>query len=404
MMRHQLCVPLVALGLLVPWRVQGLGVRIPDQDPFAVARGNAFVATADNPSAIYYNPAGITQLEKNAVQAGVYAITLQSTYTSAATGRKTDSDREFQGVPQIYYAHSFDALPVSAGLGLYAPYGLSLNWPDDTGFRTLAKDGSILYLSLNPVAAWRILPTLSVAAGLTLNYSEAKLSQGTPAPLVGELKFKGDDTDVGFNLGLLWQPDPKLSFGASYRSPTTLDYSGHTNLVITAPFGLSSSGSAKASFHFPRNAIGGVSYRPTTNWNFEVDIDWTDWDSLNSIYLKPGSGPAQPLPFGNWRSSFLYEVGVTRYFQNGFHLSGGYIFSENSVPDTSFNPAVPDSDRHIFGLGVGGRYKQLHWDAAYQFAWGPSRTINNPAPAYAAANGSYEFFSHALTVSLGYTF
>ena len=111
-----------------------------------------------------------------------------------------------------------------------------------------------------------------------------------------------------------------------------------------------------------------------------------------------------PLPF-NWRSSFFYELGVTRYLENGFHVSGGYIYSENSVPDASFNPAVPDSDRHIFGLGVGQRCKQFHWDAAYQFAWGPSRTINNPPAAYnAAANGSYEFFSHALSLTLGYTF
>lgn len=36
------------------------GFRLADQDAFATARGEAFVATADNPSAVYYNPAGIT--------------------------------------------------------------------------------------------------------------------------------------------------------------------------------------------------------------------------------------------------------------------------------------------------------------------------------------------------------
>lgn len=402
-MSHQLGLTVVALALLLPWRAHGLGVRIADQDPFATARGNAFVATADNPSAIYYNPAGITQLDGLNVSAGVYAITLGSTYT-APGGAKSDTKEEFAGLPQVYGAYSLGNLPLTVGAGLYSPYGLALEWPDSTGFSALAKEGRIAYLTFNPVIAWKILPTLSVAAGATVNYSETKLSR-TPAPFVGEFKFKGNDTDVGFNLGLLWQPDPKLSFGASYRSPTTLDYSGHTNLVITAPFGLSNSGSAKASFHFPRNVIGGVSYRPTTNWNFEVDIDWTDWDSLNTVYLKSSSGAVVlPLPF-NWRSSFFYELGVTRYLENGFHVSGGYIYSENSVPDASFNPAVPDSDRHIFGLGVGQRCKQFHWDAAYQFAWGPSRTINNPPAAYnAAANGSYEFFSHALSLTLGYTF
>ena len=402
-MRPYLYAPVSALSLLISVQMHGLGIRIPDQDPFAIARGNAFVATADNPSAVYYNPAGITQLEGLNASAGVYAITLGSTFT-APGGAKFDTKDEFDGLPQVYGTYSLGNLPLTVGAGIYSPYGLGLEWPDSTGFSALAREGRITYLTFNPVIAWKILPTLSIAAGPTLNYSEAKLSRA-PAPFVGEFKFKGDDTDVGFNLGLLWQPDPKLSFGASYRSPTTLDYSGHTNLVITAPFGLSNSGSAKASFHFPRNVIGGLSYRPTTNWNFEVDVDWTDWDSLNTVYLKSSSGTvAQPLPF-NWRSSFLYEVGVTRYLGDGFQVSGGYIYSESSVPEWSFNPAVPDSDRHIFSLGVGKRYKKFHCDAAYQFAWGPSRNISNPSTAYnAAANGSYEFFSHAITVSLGYTF
>ncbi|MCX6925129.1 MAG: hypothetical protein NT154_18235 [Verrucomicrobia bacterium] len=43
---------------------------MPNQDAFAIGRGNAFVATADNPSAIYYNPAGITQLQEQNIHAG----------------------------------------------------------------------------------------------------------------------------------------------------------------------------------------------------------------------------------------------------------------------------------------------------------------------------------------------
>jgi long-chain fatty acid transport protein len=39
-----------------------LGLRVPEQDTRAMSRANAFVATADNPSAVYYNPAGISML------------------------------------------------------------------------------------------------------------------------------------------------------------------------------------------------------------------------------------------------------------------------------------------------------------------------------------------------------
>ena len=71
----------------------------------------------------------------------------------------------------------------------------------------------------------------------------------------------------------------------------------------------------------------------------------------------------------------MVSLGATRYFGNGWRVSGGYMYSENSVPNNTFNPLVPDSDRHIFSVGVGKKYKQFSWDAAYQLAWGPSRTV-----------------------------
>src|SRR5262245_21242200 len=198
---------MLVLASFAPGCLFGLGIRIADQDPLATARGNAFAATADNPSAIYYNPAGITQLEGHTASLGGYGITLQSTYRSSTN--EVSTEREFQVAPQVYYAFSSRSLPLSFGLGMYSPYGLRLEWPEDTGFRTLAKEGQITYLTFNPVVAWRIVPALSVAAGLTANWSEATLKRGLGLVPTDELKFKGDDTDVGFNAGIYWQPHPK---------------------------------------------------------------------------------------------------------------------------------------------------------------------------------------------------
>src|SRR5439155_26256764 len=136
-MSHQLGLTVVALALLLPWRAHGLGVRIADQDPFATARGNAFAATADNPSAIYYNPAGITQLHGQNANFSLYPIYLNSHYTSPA-GSEVDTKDEIQAIPRLYYTYSFQHLPLSLGLGIYTPYGLGLDWPDNSRFRTLA--------------------------------------------------------------------------------------------------------------------------------------------------------------------------------------------------------------------------------------------------------------------------
>ncbi|MBU6401093.1 MAG: outer membrane protein transport protein [Verrucomicrobia bacterium] len=378
-------------AVMAPASALALGIRIPDQDPAATARGNAFTATADDPAAIYYNPAGITQLSGSQVQVGTYAVWLDSRYT--AGGAAFDTTDRIQAVPQIYYTYSPPSIPLSFGLGFYSPYGLSLQWPDNTPFRTVGTQGELTYLTLNPVVAWRVNSQLSIAAGPTLNYSEADLRKGLFLP-GDQFRFKGDDTAAGYNVGLRWQPLAQWAFGATYRSETTLDYRGTSQAIPYAP-----PGNASARFAFPQDVTVGLSFRPTPNWNLEFDVDWTDWSRLQTVTINQAVPAA--IPF-NWRSSFMYEWGVTRSFANGYSLSAGYMFSQNSVPAQDFTPLVPDSDRHIFSAGIGRKYRHLGWEAAYQFAYGPPRTVVSPGNP--AANGTYRFLSHALTVSLGYSF
>src|SRR6184192_1221667 len=94
-----------AFGMLLaawlPLTAGAVGFRMPNQDPEGIARGNAEAATADNPSAIYYNPAGITQLEGFQVRAGLYVISADSKFTSASGGNY-ETDASLQGVPQLY--------------------------------------------------------------------------------------------------------------------------------------------------------------------------------------------------------------------------------------------------------------------------------------------------------------
>src|ERR1051325_430163 len=99
--RHKVCqwqylfAASAILGL--PSTSWALGVRVPNQDAEATARGNAFVATANNPSAIYYNPAGITQLPGLNAQLGGHVISINSTYKSPS-GTEANSQFEVQGV------------------------------------------------------------------------------------------------------------------------------------------------------------------------------------------------------------------------------------------------------------------------------------------------------------------
>lgn len=396
----------VSVMVLAGAELFGAGFRLPDQDAFATARGEAFVATADNPSAIYYNPAGITQLEGHNFRAGVYTIGLMPTYTSPSGG-SYDNEDVWHAVPSIFYAYTPKKLPLSFGLGVYSPYGLGVEWPQDTGFRSVVMEGSMSYMTLNPVVAWKIIPSLSVAAGPTFNYGKLDLRQGLlPVPGKDYFQFEGDGTDVGFNLGVRWQPIEQLAFGVSYRSQTTLDFDGNTTMFPGATmfpgYGYMA---ASAQVPYPQNLIMGVSYRPTPDWNFEFNADYTDWSRLDSVTVQQSLAVPPLLMY--WDPCFYYEFGATRYLKNGWRVSAGYIFNENAMPTKTYSPLIADMDRHFFSLGVGHQGKHWSFDVAYQFGWGPTRTVEGSTPSMftgQSPDGDYEFVSHAVAVTVGLKF
>jgi long-chain fatty acid transport protein len=388
---------------MVTWST---GFRLPDQDAVATARGEAFAATADNPSAIYYNPGGVGYLDGHQVRLGLYGLNLQVEYEG-----QFENDRDLHGIPQFFYTYGPEKLPLAFGLGVYSPYGLSAEWPEDTGFRTVGTEGSLRYWTFNPVVAWRVVPSLSIAAGLTVNYASTELEQGlSPIPGNDYFRFEGDGTDLGFNAGVLWQPHPKLSFGAAYRSATEVEFEGTADTVVINPVppflpAMNVQLDARAAFQFPQNVVLGVSYRPTPDWNFEFNADWTDWNQLNSLVVVQEGGPTAETLF-NWESSWYYEVGATRRLGEHWRVSAGYIFNENSVPDATYTPLVADLDRHFVSLGGGYTGERWSVDLAYQFGYGPEREVVGSAlsPAGQSADGTYKFLSHALFLSLGVRF
>jgi long-chain fatty acid transport protein len=376
-----------------PSPVFGLGIAVPDQDAFATARGNAFVATANDPAAIFYNPAGISQLDGANVSLGAYGLVYGDRYTGPAGS--LDSKTQWAALPQFFSTFSLSNYHLTFGLGAYCPYGLRNDWPNNAPFLAAGQTGQISYMTTAAMVAWQIAPTLSLAAGPTFNYSAVELKE---FPGFAN-QFNGRATAAGYTAGLLFHPAQQHYFGITYRSATEMNYNGHATVPI---FPFTATTAASADFHFPATLAVGYSYRPTPKWNFEGDVNWTDWSTLKNVPLVP-LPPADSLTF-DWSPSWMLDLGVTRYLGNDWRLSGGYMFSGNSVPDAHFNPLVPDSDRHLFSLGVGKKCGRFSWDAAYQLAWGPSRSISGDATAFGAPNGKYQFLSHALTINLGYHF
>jgi long-chain fatty acid transport protein len=417
---HIVVLALVGLAAGNAW---ASGFQLADQDAAATARGEAFVATADNASAIYYNPAGITQLSSNNVRSGIYGIYLKPTFRppvdQANSGQTYQISKNFAAVPQFFATHTLKSLPLSFGVGVYAPYGGSITWPDDTGFRAVATKGSLTYLRVNPVVAYQVLPSLSIGAGVMVDYAHIDLEQGlrSIATPVNFFQFSGQGFSVGYNAGIRWQPLEQLSFGATFRSSNPIYFGGQTDFerIPIIPAG---GRNAHMNLTFPLTAAVGVSYRPTPKWNLELDADYTDWNSFNKTSIQQQTPVPHPFdPTGkvpvtlDWQGSWMYEFGVTRYFDNGWRVSAGYVFSQNSVPNAYYTPLAAHLDRHFFSVGTGYQGGRYSLDVAYQVGYGPPHTVTGSAPSstpaqYAGqtANGTYAFFSQAVLLTVGLRF
>jgi long-chain fatty acid transport protein len=266
------------------------------------------------------------------------------------------------------------------------------------------------------VLAWKIIPSLSVAAGPMINYVDAHTDQGLdPFPTPQNFfRFTGDGWSVGANAGIRWQPMEELSFGATFRSPAKVTLDGQTE-VTEPPFIPPTSTSANMDLTFPMSVVGGISWRPAPKWNLEFDASYTDWHSFGQTAIhqsNPPIGVINPVPLTlDWQASWMYELGVTRYFDSGWNVSAGYCFSENSVPNSFYTPLAADMDRHFFSVGTGWKGRHLSFDVAYQFGYGPEHTVtgSNPSSAPAGssgqnADGTYSFYSHAVSISAGWHF
>jgi long-chain fatty acid transport protein len=398
---------MLGVAALGEGRAWALGARIPNQDAEAIARGNAFVATADNPSALYYNPAGITQLEGEHFQVGsLFYLGIDADYQNPATGASASNAAKVLPVPTFQYTVTPKDSRFSFGLGVYEPFGLSVNWPENNPFRTAGVNASLTYITINPVVAWKVTDTLSLAVGPTLNYSSIDLVQGIfPLGSPGngafpgnQFNFKGHNWGFGFNAGLLWHPVQQWSFGVSYRSATTINYHGAASFQPSAPvIPFPGSFPTSSKLEFPQIVIGGVSYRPTTNWNFEVDVDWADWNSVKQ--LSVAGLPSQAL---DWHPSCFYEFGVTRYLPKGYFVSAGYFFSEATTSGQYFAPLVADTDLHVASLGGGHRGKSWDWALAAQLIGGGWRNVSNLQNP--SVDGRYRLFTPTVSFSVGYHF
>lgn len=377
----------VLLAISFSHEATGAGYYLPNQDAFATARGNAFVATADNPSAVFYNPAGMTQLDSATAQIGVYSIVLGN--SADVLGQKNEAKSEIQSVPSIFYVKPLDE-KISFGFGLNSPFGLGTDWGRNTNISPLVTETRLAYLSATFAAAYKATDDLSFGASLSLNRADLTLERGLGVP-GSFLRFEGADIGFSAATSALWQPTQRHSFGMLISTGSEFDLKGKT-----FSNGLMPDSSSELDFMVPARIAAGYSFRPAPGWNIEANVEWLDWDSLNSLTLDSSSvGGSLPIDF-DWQSSFIYELGVSYTTLGGYVFAAGYDFNANSQPDRNFTPAVSDANMQWLNIGVGHRAERSSWMLTYQFGFS-ERVVDGATNPL--ANGRYEPRHNAIILT-----
>jgi len=374
------------------------GFRLSNQNAYVTGRGNAFVATADTPSAVYYNPAGMTQVEGNQIEGGSYIINFTVDYDG--TSSDFANNDEWQTVPHFFYTNeTTDNL--SFGLGVYAPFGLGNDWNKSTSsFSSITKDAEVSLVTVAPALAYDLNEQISIGASINLNIADIDIAQGVGLAPNDSLRFVGDDTHVGYTLGVLWKLNTEHSLGAKYRSRANLGLSGST---YYEPLGLTSE--SNMDIELPDILTVGYSYKPDPTWDFGLDLEYIRWSSFSETAITKSPLGDLPQVF-NWEDGYIWQLGVTRFLENGYALSAGYNYNENVQPDFLYNPVVADADRHWFNFSIAQTQGKYPWSIGYQYGTSDRNVtgdINRPITGE-NANGNYKTSAHSLIFTLGYKF
>ena len=396
------------------------------------AQGSAFTARADDASAIVYNPAGLTQLERPQLSLGTSFIYGTVDYHGNGISDKMDAHAI---VPNMFFASPIVEDKFAAGLGITVPYGLGGGWEEDGFSRYTITDFFLSIININPALTYKPFSFLSVGVGLDYYYANTDLENrlnvglinasltGTPIDANTSDGFQDFDDfhgdGLGYNIGILWNITQRHNVGISFRSKAEIDLEGKMKLSnLSGPtaevFGSDSfSTRTKTDVTLPEMLTFGYAYRHGDRWSIEADIQWTNWSRFDVLefsfqstnFLLEGANEN----VRNWDNTLGFALGGEYKLSEAIKLRGGYFFHESPVPSDTFEPAIAQSSRHGLTTGIGYSWgKKLNkWiDFAYGEVFYENRKVNNSVGDNVGGpiDGEYDNSNHIVLINFNYQF
>jgi long-chain fatty acid transport protein len=386
----------------------------PVQGARQAGMGTAFVAVADDLSAIAINPAGLVQSSDTLVYAGATAIMLKTTYQSP-TGDSEHTQAQTFYAPNLFIASDIGRSDLAIGVGFFSLYGIGGRKWDESGMtRYLSTESTIGTMVANPTVAWRICPAVSIGLGVDYLYAqnsaERMVDQSAAGGTDGKLTFDADGTGWGYNAGLMITPADGFRIGLAYRSMIRVDQKGSAEINNIAPplqpffGGASFKTDFETQLDFPERLTMGMALKASKRLMISTEVEWIRWSRFDRQDVDfdtevPAAGFTDLSVDLNWNDIWLLKIGGEYALSDRFVLRAGYAFVQSPAPEETLSPSSPDADSHNISLGASYRIGKIVLDLFYMAAFFESIEVDNDV-----LDGAYCNFGHYMGAGLGYRF
>ncbi|MFC1706830.1 OmpP1/FadL family transporter [Planctomycetota bacterium] len=428
---------LASLGALLPGMqraAMGAAFGIEEISAKAVGMARAFTATADEPTAVYYNPAAIARLRGWQGYASTHLIDAHTTHNTYERwyGMSNQKLKEgFQVVPGLFDSLGFDIsdrMRLGVGGGIFVPFGLAVDWSKSPqwGGRFLATSASIHsveYNLLTSAVEFDITDNLTVGVGQgnSLVTTDVKVQRhlflNLPSEPIAKFDLSTGTSHVDYRWslgGIVRLLRNRVRAGVAYRSDLSNVHLKGTGNVFGDPTGkFAMASTSRLVLSLPGEFRAGLAFDLLADrLTIEFDYKWTNWSVMKTFALQSTDRQLNGNPFEfEWRDSNYFALGLEYDVATvadeglGFSLRCGAYLDESPVPTKQVTPLLPDSDRLGFSAGFGfSPNEHITLDMGYlAVAFGRLRKHNHTGQSLAPTTGEGSYYSWANVLSFGLT-
>ena len=370
---------MVGLMMVLSTGLYSNGFNLNSNGTKAISMGGAFIGLADDYSAVFWNPAGLTQMKETTLSLFGTDIIPDAGYQFSIPGvfaidAKAETKHYFSGSLGFFKPLSEK---VVVGLYAYVPTGLGVTWP---GSELLPLTGGTVYdwktyvgiLSFSPVVAFKLSDTFSLGVTLNVNYGFAKLSR----PALGQYEEDTNGIALGTTVGMLFKPSEKFSFGLTYRTPLKVTLKGDATMTGAVLLGLPTTDDAARKVTFPMWLGAGIAVKPSEKLTITADAQYTNWKKMDVIPMSfTNAGWKLLFEEGTnldlrWKDTLQLRVGMEYKTSEKLALRAGYYYDPNPGPAVTQTILLPEHKFNWLTLGLGIYSSKMTIDLGLEYGFG----------------------------------